>query len=113
MRAELHGETVVLTGRPTSQVKFSCQRMGSEIGRWPRELLVFHEDGFDIRFQSCIGDVKVHAMESDVGIDLSEIIAEMEAKFAFQFPQLFKSLKIGECIQLADILYRTKQDIAL
>ena len=57
--------------------------------RWPREVLVFGEGGFDIRFQSSMYSVPSPA--EGLETDLSEIVAELEAKFALQYPHVLKS----------------------
>ena len=68
--------------------------------RWPRELLVFKDSGYTIRFQaslleSPLQDTTFQDTEIETEKELSEIVAETEAKFALHYPHVLSSHRSG------------------
>jgi hypothetical protein len=65
----------------------------TSLSRWPREVIVFADNGYEIRFQNSLFSAPVQPETTSSEKDLSDIVAEFEAKFAIQYPHVFKSPK--------------------
>ena len=59
--------------------------------RWPREVFIFSQSGCKIRFQESLIGSPLHDTDSDSEKDLSELVAETEAKFALHYPNILAS----------------------
>ena len=71
--------------------------------RWPREVFIFRDSGYKIRFQESLisSSLRDTCTDSDSEKDLSELVADTEAKFALHYPNVLASPRSGKiCNQM-------------